>query len=132
MACFIDSEGCILINRQTARKSKPTFSVGLTIANTYEPAIRWAYETFGGSLQHRRPRPGWKDCFVCYQWCTTAYRTLQRTMPFMKIKHEQARLAVEFYERMVVYSETPRIPLTEEERAWREEQYLLLKRLNSG
>jgi len=69
----------------------PELRIGVT--NTNRTLIRWFEETFGGWTQERS-RPGNR---TCYEWHPTGETTdwfLKLIVPFLKVKQQQARLAL--------------------------------------
>lgn len=134
LAGLFDGEGSVILSKLISKRSGAvSYTIGCSLPNTYHDAVVWVQETFGGSLQKRRRREmGWRDCWVWCTWSTGAYRTLQRIAPFLRIKHRQARLAIEFYERTLTFDGNKWRRLTPDELAWREACYLEMRRLNSG
>jgi hypothetical protein len=100
MAGLIDGEGSVYMV-QTTRTS---FTIHVAVTNTHMGVIEWCRTTFGGSLgkvirkgkQREHHAPG-------YQWachCRYALACLRACVPYMKIKREQALLAIDFMDSM--------------------------------
>jgi hypothetical protein len=105
LAAFIDGEGCIFVgqrNKLTGRMKTPQYSLSLVITNTHVEFINWLKDTFDGSVY-----------FVKYEKCKhlgkkqimrwqvnerMAAIILERCLPYMLIKREQARLGLVFME----------------------------------
>lgn len=132
LAGLFDGEGCVVISRLASRTGKSSYTLIITLTNTYHEAVDWLYETFGGSIQRRAARNDrWRDQSSWFASSTTAYQTLQRIGPHLRIKHRQAAVAIEFFERTVLYDGHRWRRLTDDERAWRDEQCLLMQCLNA-
>lgn len=130
LAALIDGEGTVII-RLARYPHQDRYGLQVAVSNTYEPVLRWAEETFGGKTALIvRTRADWRPC---YRWVvsgTTAYHVLTRVEPFMKIKHAQTRIALEFQERMLQYKAGRWKRLESTEQDWREEQRQKISALN--
>lgn len=97
-AGFFDGEGCVYV---TTLKHKHylggvTLYLALAVGNTNKAVLEWLQETFGGKLYlHKRVerrKPYWR--WQLDRAHTTSF--LKGVLPYLKIKQEQALLAIEF------------------------------------
>ena len=134
---FIDGEGWIGIKKafspKTTRSLSPSYAAILQITNTNEKIIGWLVENFGG--QFCRTRPGSSKHKVAYIWYV-GNRKLQpllaQVCPYLIIKQEQANIVLNFLTHKLIDPATygRGNKLSRKEVAFREEHYLLLKKLN--
>lgn len=100
-AGIVDGEGCIHIDSYGA-KGKNKNQVGqirLRIRHTYYPLIVWIKDTFGGSLYKcKKIQPRFKNTWEWQVSCKKAAEILQKILPYMKVKAQQARLVIKFQE----------------------------------
>lgn len=101
-AGIIDGEGCISIRKKPYKETNrilytPRLSVGM---NTSQP-LDLLYGLFGGAIRMRRTTGGNVPCiFVWDIGCTKMQKTLKILLPFLRVKREQARLAIDFVYRV--------------------------------
>jgi hypothetical protein len=104
-AAAIDMDGCICISRTelltTAGNTYYGYDLKVSLGNTYKGAHKWFVEHFGGEYRAKSKSssklsddPGW-EWFV-----TGGYKNIERfllgIMPYMIIKREQAKIALEY------------------------------------
>jgi hypothetical protein len=100
LAGIVDGEGCISIYGD-GRKSKQgvaLFRMSLVIAMQHKPILDLFVETFGGKISlvhtnlavHRTPY--WRVPYMCHK----AARVLSLLRPYLRIKADQADLAIKF------------------------------------
>lgn len=94
LAGFIDGEGTIML---IVRANK-SVGVLLTVANTKAAAITWIMEVTGVGRLHSRPRRSAKHAPTFWWQASSeaAESILEQIRPYLKIKSEQADLALEF------------------------------------
>jgi hypothetical protein len=101
MAGLIDGEGTIGIIRYKGK----SYGTLLAITNTHQGVLEWCHEKFGGTRNRVtrktiRPQDGWS---TPYMWQANSHRVkavLVHCLPYLKIKKDQAILAIEFVDRM--------------------------------
>ena len=102
VAGFMDGEGSIVITRsKSGRRKNLSFDLNVTIANNNKEIHDWLVENFGGSVSASNR---WKRT---YQWKLTANQAkefLEKIVPYLKIKKEQAILAIEFQKSKSIYT----------------------------
>lgn len=130
LAGLFDGEGCVTIRKRPPQGPPTHYILGTSVVNTYSDALIWIRDTFGGALNSRQPPGNAKRTWTWIASCGVSYRMLQRISPFLRIKHQQAAIAIGFYERVVAYNGSRYHPLDAEELAWRQEQYEAVRRLN--
>ena len=131
IAGFFDGEGSITISNRVAsscRSLSPNHTVTVSVGNTDPTVVSILHKEFGGSLSFAKAkRENHKDI---YQWQISARGAcvfLSAIRPFLKMKHKQADIAINFQESKPPYSKTR---LTDEVIAWREEQKKKIQDLN--
>jgi len=101
-AGLLDGEGCINIAKIKPYKNKrmisPNHTLRVTISNTNSLMGEWLQDNFGGNIQVHHPQNrNWKDR---YNWVLSeekAKNLLVALLPYLKIKIEQAKIGIEFY-----------------------------------
>lgn len=120
LAGLIDGEGCISIAHRIKEGQKLTkihktranthpyrmFSLRISITNTYLPLMKWLIANFGGVYyQKRQPSEKHKASF---EWRPKGRANMEKMLlgilPYMVIKTEQAKVALE-YVRMTANGE---------------------------
>ena len=101
-AGVIDSDGNICISRcNRKRMINPSYSTHVHVCNTNPELIKYFKETFGGSVNYwDGGNPKHKPSIYWNLYGEDSREFLLGVLPFMKIKHEQARLAIYFQEEM--------------------------------
>lgn len=100
-AGFLDGEGCIKITKRKPRNGRST-NYGLLVSITQKDGrpIDWLYGNFGGVVYLKNKS---NDNWI-YEWKVTeksAYEFLKKVYPLLKVKKEQAMLAIRFQERRI-------------------------------
>jgi hypothetical protein len=98
LAGFIDGEGSITLS---LAKGYPR--TGFKISNTRRGVIDWIHANYGGSIYtcKRLSEPQKKECFIIQFNIGDSRDVLQRVIPYMKVKKEQAEI-------LLAYSKLPR------------------------
>jgi len=97
IAGFLDGEGSICIHRGTNH-------ISISFYNTYKQVIDWiAYaiktKTVLRTVDKRRDKAHTKNNYVCYiKRQSDVYKFLNDILPYLKVKHEQAKLGIKFLE----------------------------------
>lgn len=134
-AGFVDGEGCITISKQI-RKNRPTpaYRVFVTISNTKKNSLELFKEEYGGEIydykEQRKDRYGvkWANAYHWYCPITSSERFLTEILPYLRLKNEQANLALAFIQTRTNYTNR-QVP--EEELALRENFRQQIHQLNS-
>lgn len=98
LAGFIDGEGTIML----IVRANESVGVLLTVANTKSSVITWIMEVTGIGRLHSRPRRSPRHA-PTYWWQASseaAESILKQMRPYLKIKGDQAELALEFQENL--------------------------------
>jgi len=104
VAGLLDGEGsiCIAVNKpKTGVRKSPDHRLQVGITNTNRELIDWLHEMLGGHISDNSHSPSRKNQTPCWAWRIighAAQRFLIAALPFLRIKREQARLAIEFQE----------------------------------
>lgn len=103
IAGFFDGEGCITSQMifQTGKYEKyPRVNVQLSIANTNRQTLEDISQKYGGSISKKGNRP--QTVRECYSLCITGKENmsifLNAILPYLRIKKDQAIIALEFIE----------------------------------
>ena len=100
LAGIIDGEGCISMYQISNGHGKSVMC-GLWIANTDKNLMDWLVENLGGSLNTRTSKkPQWKTSWVWAVYSQNMEDVLIRVLPYLKVKHTQAELALRARELM--------------------------------
>lgn len=105
LAGLFDGEGSIVICCSSGKKNRIASSYWLQvgITNTDRELIDWLYDTFGGHISDNSHSPSYKRQRPCWAWRVTtreAGRFLKSIYPYLRIKKNQAEIAIEFQEHM--------------------------------
>ena len=99
VAGFLDGEGSVSLNitgKKPSNRQQVSFPV--KCSNTDEKIIRDLREQYGGSVSAGRPLPKHQPFWVWTIQGAAAAALLREIRPFMRIKHRQADLALEYWE----------------------------------
>jgi len=105
-AGFFDGEGSVsipLVHPKTRGKAYRQMQLQVTCTNTYPQALKRFQEWFGGRVTtvHRGAKDHPRK--PCYKWAMEANGAasfLNAVRPYLKVKHEQADLALRFQSTM--------------------------------
>lgn len=105
LAGLFDGEGNINIYQLKAGKSgrvTNSYELSVAIYNTHRPVIDWLYENFGGYVQTKSYgktnsfKSHWKDNYTWKIGANKALEFLEMVRPFLRIKDQQADVAIKF------------------------------------
>ena len=100
VAGIIDGEGSICITKESKlhdRRATPKYFLSVSVGNSNEWLIYWLCNTFGGSFCFRG-RLGFSNLDI-WVWQITqagACQFLKLILPYLRLKHPQAELAIDF------------------------------------
>ena len=121
IAGFLDGEGSIILFRR-----KTGVAMRVSFSNSNQAVLTWIKDTTGVGNQiatkpddNEKHKPG-LFIFINMQ---SAYDLLKQIEQYMLIKQEQARLAIEFYERL-------QVPAQKVNKVWQYEYQARMKELN--
>lgn len=125
-AATIDCEGCVGLSRSTnynrKREKYYAFCPYVIVGNTNKLLIDWLRDTFGfGYVQKRKRKPKKHKEVWLWRLGNKGDITyfLSGVLPYLKMKNKQAEVLTEYFKRW--HHNDP---------AWRDENYLILKKLN--
>lgn len=128
-AGFFDGEGCVSIQRR--KIDGGGWHLSLLVPNTAHRVIRGLPALFGGSVFHIKCLPHqWQPQMRWRVSGRQAGLVLHALLPYLRVKHRQAEVAVEFQERMDKSSNNGHRPVSEADRAWRDAAYEKVRWLN--
>lgn len=116
-AGFLDGEGTIYIAKD------PHYNIKVQASVTDPNVPQWLKKTFGGSVSFSASKDlNRRDIWRWYIVKRKARRFLEAIHPYLKIKHEQARLALELHggDGLISGYVADRVDMTEEELSRRE------------
>ena len=128
LAGFLDGEGHIGIRKRSLLSGSPRYSIILDVSHTKREAIEFLQNSMGGSTQKRQGKKEWK---TTYKWRVRgkkAQQILEKLSPFLKLKQEQAKLALELADGFKPFQHYHTVPRAELNR--REQIYQRLRILN--
>ena len=110
IAGFFDGEGSIFVS-----KSKKQYFLTVSISNTNLLVLESIQKIIGGNISKSPDnRENSSQLFRLRLYCNEAKKFLERILPYLKTKKEQARLAIEFQSKMEMGKLT--IPKEEQEK----------------
>lgn len=102
-AGLFDGEGCVYIGKtQRSGRRLPCYRMFCKISMTNDNAIKLLHEHWGGHYGVNKANVP-KNYKPLYNWTVPAKKAakfLLDVLPYLRIKHEQARLALEFQAHM--------------------------------
>lgn len=111
VAAMMDGEGSFSVTRTTIkdRKGRPynAFDCKVMVSNTSEVLMKWIQNRFGGTyrpavkhISKKAKANGQKSLKLCFRWTVEGYENqvyfILRILPYLVIKLEQAKIALEF------------------------------------
>jgi len=102
-AGIIDGEGSIGIAKMKRDTVRYTYQARLTVSNSNLRALEKLQELWGGAIKPMRGNSRQKTWRPTFQWTLSGInmkKLLQRIIPYLKIKSEQAKLAIHTQERV--------------------------------
>lgn len=103
-AGLFDGEGSIVIGcGKRADRRVPQYWLQVGITNTNREIIDWLLATFGGHVSDNSHSPSRRKQRPCWAWrvmSNEAAMFLEVILPHLRIKREQAMIAVEFQAHM--------------------------------
>ena len=135
-AGIFDGEGCISIGKAIKKKYHKdgterecvTYGLRIEVVNTNEWLCRQLWFAFGGYVrQMKEPEINRQAVWVWQTQCKHASEVLQTLLPYLKLKRPQAEIAIAFQGRVHQHGKRA---LTEEERALREAQKIMISNMN--
>ena len=96
LAGFVDGEGNVMI-AEAASNGLPSYP-RLTVGQTNPEPLIMLEDRFGGNVHSREIKLERKPMFVWVVQNRRAYEALKNLLPYLTVKREQAKLAIEFYE----------------------------------
>ena len=96
LAGLIDGEGCICISSSKNKLDVDIWSLRLQIEMTDYDVLKWVQGQAGGTMSCRDRNPEWK---IIWRWSLCGKQIailLAKILPYLKIKSNQAKLAIEF------------------------------------
>ncbi len=127
VAGIFDGEGCVTITKTKKAACKNiTYEFQCAVVNTNEWLCRMLQFMFGGCVVLHPAKGNQRDCWAWQIRAIKAYNFLKTIQPYVILKRPQVDLAIDFHESKSKYG---KYPLTDEELAIREAQYILSGKL---
>jgi len=131
IAGFFDGEGSVTIHHNYApspRGKSPNHTLQVSIGNTDPRVIVWIHEHFGGALTMRSGfKPNHRDVIQWMARSNKAARFLRMILPYLRMKREQAEIALTFQQAKSGYRKKM---LSSDEIKHREGQMHAIRELN--
>ncbi|MCK4307123.1 hypothetical protein KAW50_02725 [candidate division WOR-3 bacterium] len=130
LAGLLDGEGCFTIDRY--KNPKLRYNPKIVLQWTENKLSGLLREKFGGDLHKVAPRKDFPNRKPQYRWQiqnNTLRRLLPSLIPFLKVKHRQARILDSFFREKKSDGYGKGLPLKELDR--RERLYQKIRTLNS-
>ena len=111
-AGLFDGEGCIYIKSPSPSEGSHKYQLIVTLANTHRGIIEHLHDSYGGTVQTHGNENNRQRICACYTLklpSRRAARFLQDISPWLRIKRQEADLALEFQNHM-----SARLPLNSE------------------
>lgn len=124
LAGFFDGEGCISFHRK-ATKNGWRYSLEISVAQINPEPIKMFTEVFGFGYRSRWFNSNQRLQFEWRTFGSNASKVLKLLMPYLKVKREEALLAIEFQE-LPQKSGKKRVTTDEE----RNEREILVKQIS--
>lgn len=127
-AGFFDGEGCVSLQK---RKEGGCWHLSLLVPNTARSLMAGLPALFGGSVFHMNTLPHQGQPQM--RWRASGRQAgliLRALLPYLRVKHRQARLGIEFQNRVDEASNNGHRPVSGEDREWRDAACLQMKWLN--
>lgn len=127
VAAMMDGEGSFTISKSSPRLLKNgerywLFDCKVMISNTSLPLMKWITEHFGGSyrcsvthISKKARANGQVSLRPCFRWTVDGYKAQERfllaILPYLVIKVEQAKTALEFVRMLNIKDPSKRMQL---------------------
>lgn len=136
-AGLFDGEGCIHIRRTKTKTQRVTYALVCKVSMCNFPALEQLHNSFGGSLIKERKHKYSNRNNKLWTWtasCVMAKNFLLQIVPFLRIKKEEADLALLFQQgkQSGAIEGWGNKPKTEEELEVEEAQYTQMRNLKQG
>lgn len=129
-AGLFDGEGCISLRESKGHIGNPQFILHCTVANCDKDIIIWLQEHYQGSVHsHYDNHPRHNVRWTWYIAAQKALAFLELICPFLRIKKEQAALAIAFQKNK---NHSSRRPLSEDEIVLHRGQIRQMQELNGS
>ena len=102
-AGLFDGEGCIHISKVKAGQYNHKLDyhqLHVNLVNTNKKVLNWLKDEFGGSVR-RHDIKARSKCWTWYMYTIKAKDFLKLIYPYLIIKKEQAKIAIEFREKRI-------------------------------
>jgi hypothetical protein len=134
-AGLFDGEGCIHIGKATAQckrgRVSPYYGLVASLLMTRYEAIQKFEEIFGGTAKPRNRKPPAKNVWERKIYGENVQDMAKVLLPYLRIKREQALLAIQFREHMAPFRWIGPIQLSVNELQLREGFRQQMKELNA-
>ena len=100
LAGILDGEGSIGIEHLSPTKNriKDYYVCRLCVINTSLVLVNWLKERFKGQINIRKQIANHKICYRWHIFGSDLEAMLKAVIPFLKIKHQQAQLVIQYRE----------------------------------
>jgi len=131
LAGIFDGEGSVYINKTSSphslklwERKTPNYALNCGVTNSYRGVLEIFQKLFGGSIYDRKSHQVYDYRIDRIM----AKEMLKNLLPYLVIKKEQARIAIEFQETLFATSKE----VSEEKLEYRDSVYFKIKSLNGS
>lgn len=129
-AGFFDGEGCVCLRKHPVKQHIHWY-IEICVPNTCFAPLDYAAERIGGRVHTRCMSDGiHKDIRAWTATAAEAVAILRAIRPYLRVKHRQADLAIEFQQHIESVRYGRWNPMPQEERDWRQQQWEKMRALN--
>lgn len=140
IAGFFDGEGMVTISMQRTKGSRgmrvnPAYTMSIRVSQSSLPVIRWMVDKCGGSITEKRIKGPGRRHWILAKKSNSARIFLEKILPYLIVKREQAEYAIAFQERLSAdknryeVGRSGPVPKTAEQMAYKEEYLRILQSL---
>jgi len=129
-AGVIDSDGSIMIRHGKARTKFPRHILTIVVGMADADACKWLHEKWPGRLWVQQDNPKWRPIFRWQIYSNKAAEFLKQILPYLKVKSRQAKIAIEFQEKLIMRHVPLYQGMSEELFKKRESHARLIRRFN--
>lgn len=108
-AAIIDGEGSIniLVSKPNRRSKRPRHFIHVSVGMTDLDAVKWLWKKWRGgfTLIHDKRRQIYRPLFYWNLSANKATSFLKQILPFLKVKYRQAKICIEFQEKLILQPE---------------------------
>lgn len=131
LAGLVDADGCIQINRRKSIKNGNSYSLCLSVSQCSEQIPFYLLRKFGGNIyEGKKYKENSRAMFRWSIWAIKAKNLLINLEPYLVLKKERAKVAIEFQNTILLKGYNSHGKITEEIAEARKKLYKDMKDMN--